>query len=85
MLYDTAASEPPCNNRVSEDDMVFQELYRDQMGRYFVVSYAMWEGGIHQITPIGPEDARSFYERFSTAGDADEIFADDRSTDHDQQ
>ncbi len=85
VLYDTGSSEPLCNNRVSEDDMMFQELYRDQMGRYFVVSYAMWEGGIHQITPIGPEDARSFYERFSTAGDADEIFADDRSTDNDQQ
>ena len=69
VLYDTAASEPLCNNRVSEDDMMFQELYRDQMGRYFVVSYAMWEGGIHQITPIGPEEtAGELFDRLAPMG-----------------
>ena len=74
IIYDTATSEPLCNTRVDEDDLMFQELYRDQIGRYFIVSYAMWEGGIHQVTPIGRADARTFYERFSAAGDADDIF-----------
>ncbi|MDE6839598.1 MAG: hypothetical protein K2P49_01895 [Oscillospiraceae bacterium] len=74
IIYDTATSEPLCNTRVDEDDLMFQELYRDQMGRYFIVSYAMWEGGVHQVTPIGRADARTFYERFSAAGDADDIF-----------
>jgi hypothetical protein len=74
IIYDTATSEPLCNTRMDEDDMMFQELYRDQMGRHFIVSYAMWEGGVHQVTPIGQADARAFYERFSTAGDADDIF-----------
>jgi len=74
IIYDTSTSEPLCNTRVGDDDMMFQELYRDQMGRYFIVSYAMWEGGVHQVTPIGQADARAFYERFSAAGDADAIF-----------
>ena len=74
IIYDTATSEPLCNTRIGTDDMMFQELYRDQMGRYFIVSYAMWEGGVHQVTPIGQADARAFYERFSAAGDADDIF-----------
>ena len=59
IIYDTATSEPLCNTRVDEDDLMFQELYRDQMG---------------QVTPIGRADARTFYERFSAAGDADDIF-----------
>lgn len=82
IIYDTATSTALCNNRVSEDDMMFQELYRDPQGRYFVVIYAMWEGGIHQVTPIGAEAARAFYEAFSGAGDADIIFNTDRSTDN---
>lgn len=82
ILYDTAASEPLCNTRAGEDDKMFQELYRDQLGRFFIVNYAMWEGGIHQITPIGRDDAKTFYERYSTAGDADDIFSDDGSSKH---
>ena len=74
IMYDTASSTALCNNRIGEDDMMFQELYQDPKGRYFVVIYAMWEGGIHQITPISPADARAFYERFSGAGDADAVF-----------
>lgn len=74
IMYDTAASTALCNKRIGEDDMMFQELYQNPKGRYFVVICAMWEGGIHQITPISLADARAFYERFSGAGDADTIF-----------
>lgn len=74
IMYDTSKSTALCDNRIDDDDMTFQELYQDRKGRYFVVMYAMWEGGVHQITPISRADAKDFYERFSGAGDADVIF-----------
>ena len=74
IICGTAASEPLCSARLGGDDRMFQELYRDQMGRCFIVGHAMREGGVHQVTPNGRADARAFYERFSAAGDADDIF-----------
>lgn len=53
--YDTSKADAICHSDESKD--MFYEVYRDDEGRYFIVNYVKWDGGVNTITPIGEDDA----------------------------
>lgn len=60
--YDTFKADAICHTE--QTDSIFDELYKDDEGRYFVAHYVMWEGGVSSISPIGEEDAKKFSEKY---------------------
>lgn len=61
-IYDTYKADAICHT--DENNDTFDELYKDDEGRYFVAHYVKWEGGISSISPISENDAIRMSKKF---------------------
>lgn len=71
VTYDTASSDALANNFYADGvneytDGKALELYIDREGRYFFAEYSSWEGVKDRITPVTPETAAAFIEKYGT-------------------
>lgn len=71
ITYDTAASDALSNNFYADGANMYTdgkalELYIDKEGRYFFAEYSSWEGVKDRITPVTPETAAAFIEKYGT-------------------
>lgn len=71
IIYDTALSDALANNFYADGvneytDGKALELYIDREGRYFFAEYSSWEGVKDRITPVTPETAAAFIEKYGT-------------------
>ena len=57
--YDTFKSDAICHT--DENQPCYDEVYRDEEGRYFVAHYVNWEGGTNSISPISEDDAQRLF------------------------
>lgn len=74
VTYDTASSDALANNFYADGvneytDGKALELYIDKEGRYFFAEYSSWEGVKDRITPVTPETAAVFIEKYGTEVD----------------
>ena len=58
--YDTYKADAICHT--DETRPSFDEVYRDNEGRYFVAHYVKWDGGVSSISPIAEEDVKALFE-----------------------
>lgn len=63
--YDTYKSDAICHT--DETQPCFDEVYRDEEGRYFVAHYVNWDGGISSISPIDESDVEKLFPQVSEA------------------
>lgn len=71
VTYDTASSDALANNFYADGvneytDGKALELYIDREGRYFFAEYSSWDGVKDRITPVTPETAAAFIEKYGT-------------------
>ena len=71
VIYDTASSDALANNFYADGvneytDGKALELYIDREGRYFFAEYSSWDGVKDRITPVTPETAAAFIEKYGT-------------------
>lgn len=71
VTYDTASSDALANNFYADGvneytDGKALELYIDREGRYFFAEYSSWEGVKDRVTPVTPETAAAFIEKYGT-------------------
>lgn len=71
VTYDTASSDALANNFYADGvneytDGKALELYVSREGRYFFAEYSSWEGVKDRITPVTPETAAAFIEKYGT-------------------
>lgn len=57
--YDTFKSDAICHT--DENQPCYDEVYRDEEGRYFVAHYVNWEGGTSSISPISKDDVQKLF------------------------
>ena len=61
--YDTYKADAICHTDAEKPS--FDEVYRDDEGRYFVAHYVNWDGGISSISPIDKDDVKKLFPEYT--------------------